>query len=73
MTSSMTSSPDFFFCLIRDDLLMSEVRLKLCLLLKKNQNGRHFELARNFFLPKAIPEVENARKIAMGISDILSF
>ena len=57
-----------FFGIIWDDLFISEVKLKLCLISKKFQNGRHFELTTNF-----LPEVEYTRKIAMGISDILSF
>ena len=32
------------------------------------QNGRHFELDKSF-----LPEVEYTRRIAMSISDILSF
>ena len=35
-----------FFCIIWDDLIISEVRLKLCLIF---QNGRHFEFVTNFF------------------------
>ena len=39
------------FCgIIWDDLFISEVRLKLCLIFKKIQNGRHFELPTNFFI-----------------------
>ena len=50
VTSSMTSSPQKnFFCIIRDDLFISEVRLKLSLIFKNFKNGGHFELATNFF------------------------
>ena len=38
-----------FFCKIWDDLFISEVRLKLCWIFQNFQNGRHFELATNFF------------------------
>ena len=38
-----------FCCIIWDDLLISEVKLKLCLIFQNFQNGRHFELATNFF------------------------
>ena len=61
-----------FLGIIWDDLLISEVKLKLYSILQNFQNGRHFELATNF-LPEVIPEVEYTRKIAMSISDILSF
>ena len=38
------------FCgIIWDDLFISEIRLKLCLIFQNFQNGRHFELATNFF------------------------
>ena len=40
--------------------------------IKKFQNGRHFQVATTF-LPDVIPEVEYTSKIAMSISDILSF
>ena len=36
-----------FFGMIWDDISISEVKLKLCLIIKKFQNGRHFELATN--------------------------
>ena len=50
VTSSMTSSPlTTFFGIIWDDLIISEVKLKLCLIYKSFQIGRHFELATNFF------------------------
>ena len=38
-----------FFCIIWDDLFISEVKLKLRLIFQNFQNGRHFELATNFF------------------------
>ena len=38
-----------FFCIIWDDLFISEVELKLCLIFQNFQNGRYFELATNFF------------------------
>ena len=60
------------FGIIWDDLFISEVRLKLCVIFQNFQNGRHFELDK-LFLPEVIPEGEYTRKIAMGISDILSF
>ena len=73
VTSSMTSSPQkTFWGIIWDDLFISEVRLKLCLIFQNFQNGRHFELATNFS-SEVIPEVEYTRKIAVSISDILSF
>ena len=74
MTSSMTSSPwkEMFLGIIWDVFFISEVKLKLCLIFKFFQNGRHFELATNF-LPDVIPEVEYARKMVISISDILGF
>ena len=38
-----------FFGIIWDDLFISEVKLKLCLIFRNFKNGRHFELATNFF------------------------
>ena len=38
-----------FFGIIWDDLFISEVKVKLCLIFQNFQNGRHFELATNFF------------------------
>ena len=38
-----------FFDIIWDDLFISEVRLKQCLIYQNFQNGRHFELSTNFF------------------------
>ena len=61
-----------FFGIIWDDLSISDVKMKLCLIFQNFQNGCHFELATNF-LPEGIPEVEYTRKIAMSIYDILSF
>ena len=37
------------FGIIWDDLFISEVKLKLCLIFKNFQNGHYFELAPNFF------------------------
>ena len=37
------------FGIIWDDLFISEVKLKLCLIFQNFQNGRHFELATIFF------------------------
>ena len=41
---------DTFYGIIWDDLFISEVKLKLCLIFQNFQNGRHFELATNFDL-----------------------
>ena len=38
-----------FYSIIWDDLFVSEVKLKLCLIFQNFQNGRHFELATNVF------------------------
>ena len=38
-----------FFGIIWDNIFKSEVKLKLCLIFRNFQNGRHFELATNFF------------------------
>ena len=38
-----------FFGIIWDDHFISEVKFKLCLIFQNFQNGRHFELATNFF------------------------
>ena len=47
---SMTSSPwKYFFGMIWDGLFISEVKLKLWLIFKNCQNGRHFEVATNVF------------------------
>ena len=46
-----------YFGIICDDLFISEVKLKLCLIFQNFHNGRYFELATNFFLRKEnIPE-----------------
>ena len=37
------------FGIILDNLFISEVKLKLCLIFQNFQNGRYFELATNFF------------------------
>ena len=55
-----------------DDLFKSEVKMKLCLVFRNVQNGRNFQVAKNFFTGSNT-EVEYASKIAMSISDILSF
>ena len=39
-----------FLCTIWNDLFISEVKSKLCLIFQNFQNGRHFELATNFFI-----------------------
>ena len=80
MTSSMTSWICVYVNVVKISwylctgslMMISEVKLKLCLIFQNFQNGRHFELATNF-LPEDIPEVENTRNIAISISDILSF
>ena len=38
-----------FFAIIWDNIFISEVKLKLCLIFQNFQNGRYFELATNFF------------------------
>ena len=50
VTSSMTSSSwKYVLGIMLDDLFISEVKLKLCLIFRNFQKGRHFELATNFF------------------------
>ena len=50
VTSSMTSTSwKYLFCIIWDDLFISEVKLKLCLIFQNFQNDHYFELATNFF------------------------
>ena len=61
-----------FWGIIWDDLLTADVKLKLCLRFPNFQNGRLFDVA-TIFLPEAIPEVEHASKIAINVSNILSF
>ena len=39
----------YFFSIIWDELFISEVKLKLCLIFQNFQNDRHFELTTNFF------------------------
>ena len=63
---------NIFLCIIGDDIFISEVKLKLRLIFENFQNDRHFELATKFF-QEVVPEVEYTRKIAISISDILSF
>ena len=38
-----------FFGIFWNDLFISEVKLKLCLIFRNFKNGRHFEFATNFF------------------------
>ena len=46
-----------FFGICWDDIFITEVKLKLYLIFQNFQNGRHFELATNFFYRKLnIPE-----------------
>ena len=40
---------NIFSCIIWDDRFISDVKFKLCLIFWHFQNGRHFELATNFF------------------------
>ena len=40
---------DKYFCIIWDDLLIAEGKLKLCLIFQNFQNSRHFEVTTNFF------------------------
>ena len=61
-----------FFDIIWHDLFISEVRFKLCLISQNFKTGTILS-SRQTFVPKVIPEVEYTRKIAMSISDILSF
>ena len=37
------------FCIIWDDLSISDVKMKLCLIFQNFQNDRHYELAKMFF------------------------
>ena len=62
----------YFFGMIWDDLLISNVNLRLRLIFWHFQNGCHFEITANF-LPEVIPEVEYDNKVPMSISNILSF
>ena len=73
VTSSMTSSyENIYSCIIWDDLFISDVNLKLCLIFWHFQNGRHIELATKF-LPEVTLEAEYSTRIAISICDILSF
>ena len=73
INDAMTSSPwKYFFGMIWVDHFIFEVKLKLCLIFQIFQNGRHFEVAA-FFLPEVIQEIEYSSKIAISISNILSF
>ena len=48
--SQLSNSSDLpCFGITWDDLFISDVKWKLCLIVKIFQNGRHFELATNFF------------------------
>ena len=58
--------------IIWDDLFISEVKLKLCLILKIFKMAAILS-SQQTFSPEIIPEVEHARKIAISSSDILSF
>ena len=50
VTSSMTTSPwKYFSHIIWDDLIISDVELKLCLIFWHFQNGHHFEVATKLF------------------------
>ena len=50
MTPSMMSSPwKILFCIIWDGLFISEIKLQLCLIFQNFQNGRHYQVATNFF------------------------
>ena len=47
----MTSSPwKYFLCIIWDDIFISDVKLKLCLIFWHSHTGRHFEVATKFLL-----------------------
>ena len=62
----------YFFGVIWDGLFISEVRLQLSLIFQNFYMAAIFS-SRQTFLPDAITEVEYNSKIAMSISDILSF
>ena len=60
MTSSMTIIMKILFCgIIWDDIFISEVKLKLCFIFQNFQNGRHFELATNFFTGRIINQKDS--------------
>ena len=69
----MSSKWKIIFGIIWDDLLIAEVKLKLCLIFQNFQNGRHFEVAINFFLLEAIPEVRYASMVGMSIFNIFGY
>ena len=64
---------NIYFGIIWDVFFISKAKLQLYLIFQNFQNGRHFQVAKNFFLLNVIPEVEYISKIAMSISDILIF
>ena len=55
-----------------DDLVISQIKLKACLIFKICEMAAIFR-SRQICLPHVIPEVEYASKIAISISNILSF
>ena len=55
--------------IIWGNLFIYEVKLKLCFIFQNFQNAA----SRQTFSPEVIPKVEYTRKIAISISDILSF
>ena len=61
-----------FSCIIWDDRFISDVKLKLCIIIWRLQNDRYFAVATNFS-QEGIPEVKYDSTKAMGICDILSF
>ena len=67
VTSSMTSSPWIFFGIIWDDLFIAVFNIS------KFSKWPPFWARKKTFLLEVIPEVEYTRKMAMSISDILSF
>ena len=52
-----------FSCIIWDDLFISDIKLKLHVIFWHFQNGRHFDVTGNFFLPEVIAEVNHNRKM----------
>ena len=70
VTNDVIITKNTFFGIIRDDLFIFEVKLKLCLIFQNFQNGRHFELEIKFFSSDMKPEVEYTSKVVMSISDI---
>ena len=59
--------------IILDGLFISEVKLKLCLIVIFFFKMAAILSSRQTFLPEVIPEVEYTIKIDISISDILSF